>query len=389
MARNEFGVESNAGGGFSSFGGSNNIEDMLAEAADLSVADDEISEEKSSSFGRRRNKQSQPVREREETPAPSSFGGNNDFEDMFNEAANLSVEEDDDVEEAPQHFDMEQDGPVDDSFENSFTSDPISMDEDETEEYEAAEPTTNTFQNPDSFAGFENDKWSTDQQDDEPIDGGYYATDEVAPVEPEQVIEAPKPVPVPEPVRPVADLDPTFVPVSERKVAPAPVEEVQERYVPPMAPTVSAPVAVTESDVDYIEKVILTSDAIRDLPEEDGKAANILITGGVPVGTHQELVLAALLADRQILKTADAVLDAKSKGSVDRAFYILGLDERTFEEFGKMISNDLDASETVLFDGDRLRYARKLVDVVEGLTDGSIKRFEAVQSVLQAGELSD
>lgn len=386
MSRNEFGVESNAGGGFSSFGGSNNIEDMLAEAADLSVADDEISEEKSSSFGRRRNKQPQPVREREETTAPSSFGVNNDFEDMFNEAASLSVEEDDDVEESPQHFDMEQDVPVDDSFENSFASDPMNMDEDEVEEDEVAEPAPNTFQNPDSFAGFENDKWSTDQQDDEPIDGGYFGTDEVAPVEPEQVIEAPKPVPVPEPVEPVADLDPSFVPVSEREVAPAPVEEVQERSVTPM---VSAPVPVSESDVDYIEKVILTSDAIRDLPEEDGKAANILITGGVPVGTHQELVLAALLADRQILKTADAVLDAKSKGSVDRAFYILGLDERTFEEFGKMISNDLDASETVLFEGDRLRYARKLVDVVEGLTAGSIKRFEAVQSVLQAGELSD
>lgn len=382
MSRNEFGVESNAGGGFSSFGGSNNIDDMLAEAADLSVADDEVSEEKSSSFGRRRNKQSQPVVEREEPAAPS-FGISENFEDMLEEATSLSVDEDaeDDVEEysdQSEQYDMEQDAPVEESFENSFAPDPINIDE-------TPEP-ANTFQNPDSFAGFEDDKWDTEQQDDEPIDGGYFGTNE-----PEQVIEAPKPVPVPEPVsaEPLNNLDPSYVPVSEREVAPAPVEEVQERYVSPMTPTVSAPVAVTESDVDYIEKVILTSDAIRDLPEEDGKAANILITGGVPVGTHQELVLAALLADRQILKTADAVLDAKSKGSVDRAFYILGLDERTFEEFGKMISNDLDASETVLFDGDRLRYARKLVDVVEGLTDGSIKRFEAVQSVLQAGELSD
>lgn len=380
MSRNEFGVESNAGGGFSSFGGSNNIEDMLAEAADLSVADDEISEEKSSSFGRRRHKQSQPVAQREEPAAPS-FGVSEDFEDMFEEATNRSVEDDaeNEVEESTDQgyqYDMEQDAPVEESFENSFAPDPINMDE-------TPEPAANTFQNPDSFAGFEDDKWATEQQDEEPIDGGYYGT-----TEPEQVIEAPKPVPVPEPepVEPIADLDPSFIPVSEREVAPAPVEEVQERHVTPM---VSAPVAVTESDVDYIEKVILTSDAIRDLPEEDGKAANILITGGVPVGTHQELVLAALLADRQILKTADAVLDAKSKGSVDRAFFILGLDDRTFEEFGKMISNDLDASETVLFDGDRLRYARKLVDVVEGLTAGSIKRFEAVQSVLQAGELSD
>lgn len=383
MSRNEFGVESNAGGGFSSFGGSNNIDDMLAEAADLSVADDEVSEEKSSSFGRRRNKHPQPVVEREEPAAPS-FGVNDNFEDMFEEATNLSVEEDveDEVEETADQgyqYDMEQDAPVDEeSFENSFAPDPIDVDE-------TPEP-ANTFQNPDSFAGFEDDKWATDQQDDEPIDGGYFGTHE----EPEQVIEAPKPVPAPEPApEPVTDFDPTYVPVSEREVAPAPVEEVQERYVPPMSPMVSAPAAVTENDVDYIEKVILTSDAIRNLPEEDGKAANILITGGVPVGSHQELVLAALLADRQILKTADAVLDAKSKGSVDRAFFILGLDERTFEEFGKMISNDLDASETVIFDGDRLRYARKLVDVVEGLTAGSIKRFEAVQSVLQAGELSD
>ena len=83
----------------------------------------------------------------------------------------------------------------------------------------------------------------------------------------------------------------------------------------------------------------------------------------------------------------EANLAAKSKTSVDRAFYILGLDDATFVDFGKILSHDLESTETVIFEGDRLQYARKLVDVVESLPAVSIKRFEAVKSVLGAGEL--
>lgn len=364
MSRNEFGVEESDGGGFS-FGGSNNIEDMLEEAAGLSVADDEVSTgERSNSFRRHSKSAPKPVEVAPKAPE-NSFSNSDNFEDMFETATNLSVSEDSEVRSNPEidYFDLDDDSNSQDTYSNG----------------EAAESTSNNFENPDSFAGFEDSKW--DAEDDAPIDGGYGNEPETVTEVPVAASFEPEPTVAP-PVRPTPA---TIV------VAPAPVPVVEpipvqvERIVEPMV----KPVSISESDVDYIEKVILTSDAIRQLPEDDAKATNIFITGGIPVGSHQELVLAALLADRQILKTADAILEAKSNGSVDRAFYILGLDDRTFKEFGQMISNDLDASDTVIFEGDRLRYARRLVDVVEGLTDGSIKRFEAVQSVLQAGELSE
>lgn len=354
MAKNEFGVESSSSGGFGAGVGAD-FEDMFEEATNVSVVDDEISDGSHRGTPRAPKAPVEPVDPFtdelsfsagpdpvEEPDEPAGFDTPSDLDGMFEQAESFSVA-DDEISEVNAPEDQSE---LTDSF-DSFGAD--------------TEPS-------DSFSSF------MDNQDS-PVEPLSFDTSEQDSYsepeweEPEQVVAPP--APEPEAYSP---------PVVE---APAPVEE----QAPVSAPIPASAIAPAEGDVDYIERVILTSDAIRELPEDDAKAVNMFITAGQPVDSHQELVLTALLANRQILKTAEAILTAKSKSSVDRAFHILGLDDETFVDFGKILSHDLEATETVLFEGDRLQYARKLVDVVESLPAVSIKRFEAVKSVLGAGEL--
>lgn len=371
MARNEFGVESSNSGGFGA-GVGDDFESMFERATNASVADDEISETSSKksrkpqlSFESSSNTStfeddsaSQVEEEQSFEENESTFGVSDDVEEMFRQAENASVEddeEDDSVTSTSEEDDYTQN---DQSFED-FGSSSI------------ADLANSWPDSVDSGDTSHEDSFEEEQEQEEVI------------FEPEpesrQEEVAFEPEPEPEPVVETAPPSP------RRNISnPVPSISVPEKKSQPISTTNN-----TEEAVDYIERVILTSDAIRELSEEDGKAVNMFITAGQPVDSHQELVLTALQADRQIHKTADAILEAKSKTSVDRAFYILGLDEKTFMDFGKILSHDLESTESAIFEGDRLRYARKLVDVVEALPEISIKRFEAVKSVLGAGELED
>lgn len=372
--RNEFGVESSNSGGFGAGVGSD-FEDMFEEATAASVVDDEVSDTRRSRratpaepdyFNQPQAPQSPvPLEETSyETElsyepdstvqpepsfdeAPAGFGQTDDLDSMFEQAESVSVA-DDEVSE-PVH----QVPAVEESFGsfNSFGADAA-----------------------DSFESFGTDPefeeaQSFQQEPEQSFEAANW--NEPAAVEPEPVSE-------PE-VEPESEPDPVYY-------APTVADPTPSVVPAGSAPAPSAPPAA-EGSVDYIERVILTSDAIRELGDADAKAVNMFITAGQPVESHQELVLTSLLADRQIYKTAEAILAAKEKTSVDRAFYILGLDDATFVDFGKILSHDLESTETVIFEGDRLQYARKLVDVVESLPAVSIKRFEAVKSVLGAGEL--
>ena len=409
-SKNEFGVESSSGSGFG-IGVGDDFEDMFEEATAASVVDDEVSDT------RRRPATPAPVERdyfntpntaRQEPapvtpPAPSfseepafteeqsystpifdeigfeepSFASSGDVDDMFATAEGASVA-DDEVRDYGQNTGE----PELDAFDD-FGAEP--------EPTSAPEPSfssyTETPAEPDSFSG-----WTDPALDLDPEPSFSEAS---APVSVPAPVSAPAPAPAPVVApAPVSVPEPQPEPVYYQPTVTEPVPSVVPE--PPVAAVVPAPVErvaqrvaiPTEGDVDYIERVILTSDAIRELEEEDAKAVNMFVTAGSPVETHQELVLTALLADRQILKTAEAILDAKIKSSVDMAFHILGLDEATFVDFGKILSHDLQSTQTVIFEGDRLQYARKLVDVVEALPAVSIKRFEAVKSVLGAGELS-
>lgn len=306
------------------------------------------------------------------------FGVGDDFEDMFEDAMSRSVSDDevapthrDEAPEAPARVEVEAEEDFAD-FDAPELEDTSSVAETATGEETTAVDSFDDIGNDFDGFGEETSQWDS-YEDDSPVDGNLTETPE-AEVEPEpEIVEeaptpAPTPTPEPEPVPASVPAEPASKPASYQVSTPEPTEEA----------------------ISYIEQVILTSDAIRQLPDGDEKAANIFITGGNPVESHQEFVLAALLADKQILRTTEAVLEAKEKNSVDRAFYILGLDEITFAELGDLISHDLDSKVTISFhkdySGDRLAYARRLVDLLEELTAASVKRFEAVVAVLKAGE---
>lgn len=361
MARNEFGVESSDSGGFGA-GVGDDFESMFEEATNASVADDEISEtgtKKSRkpevSFETQNTRSFEdeaPQAQVEEEPtfnnSGPSFGVTDDVEELFRQAENASVE--------------------DEETEDSLYKDNEVASNNETE------VDHNQSENFEDFGS------SIDDLTDSWPDNNSSTYEEVEP-EQREVFFEPEPVIEPEPEPVIEEVVQHHAP--RRNISnPVPSISVPEIKTEPISTTDNM-----EEAVDYIERVILTSDAIRELSEDDGKAVNMFITAGQPVESHQELVLTALQADRQIHKTADAILEAKSKTSVDRAFYILGLDDKTFEDFGKILSHDLESTESAIFEGDRLRYARKLVDVVEALPEISIKRFEAVKSVLGAGEL--
>ena len=379
MGRNEFGVESSNSGGFGA-GAGDDFEDMFEEAISHSVVDDEVSEPR-----RRQSAPSAPVaaplpprveeeipfaREPEPAPSftepsftdepsfdgpsfsdttetePSSFGTPDDLEGMFSEAEDASLADDEVREPVAQEEDL-------DSF-DSFGAD------------EPAE-SFNSFDEPYSDPALEENTQSFGEvdwvdpvlaQDPDPIPAPSFSPEPVSAPSFEPVFASIPPVSTPEPVsipapEPVSAPAPASVPAPvSAPVAPAvepeavyytpTVTEPRPSVVPDPSATVSAPpVAPAESDVDYIESVILTSDAIRELDEVDAKAVNMVISAGQPVDSHQELVLTALRADRQILKTSEAILEAKEKSSVDRAFHILGLDDATFVDFGKILSHYL------------------------------------------------
>lgn len=377
-SRNEFGAEPSSGGGFGA-GVGDDFEDMFDQATAASVVDDEISEARRAPssapapapvVAEKSYFDTAPAVQEEITPSfdaeedeASSFIASSDTEAMFTEAEATSVA-DDEIRES--------ESPIFDSFE-SFGIESSAVEDEPPVFQPTPEPELQPEpEEQDSFNGWSDPALDLDL---EPVVVESPPVAVVAPIAPAPAPAAAEPAPVAQPE--AVYFEPTIA-------EPIP-SVVAERTAPPSkAPVVSR----TEDDVDYIERVILTSDAIRDLEEEDAKAVNMFVTAGSPVETHQELVLTSLLADRQILKTAEAILESKVKSSVDMAFHILGLDEATFVDFGKILSHDLQSSETVIFEGDRLRYARKLVDVVEALPPVSIKRFEAVRSVLGAGELS-
>lgn len=434
MARNEFGVESSDSGGFGA-GVGNDFDDMFEEANSRSVVDDEVAAPETRR--RRSNRQTEqapvysdapleeeqnldfetpvePELQYEPEPAPSleapSFGQTADVDFMFDEAESRAQVDDEsylenaDIPEILNSLTGEdtQDVSSEDSFENFGSGS-----EDQNLEGFGSE---GSYYDEPSVAD-DLDSWvdpaiASDFEDEQPqLSFGNYEPAQPEPTyEPEPSYDAEpqfeqsfEQAEDPEPVSYIEDAPSVFAPAVEE---PAPaavtysptVSEPRPSYEPqvPTVPVeVPRPAQVAEDgSVDYIERVILTSDAIRDLPENDAKAVNLFITAGQPVATHQELVLAALFADRQILKTAEAILEAKSKSSLDQAFFILALDDATFVDFGKILSHDLASTETVRFEGDRLQYARKLVDVVDSLPAESIARFEAVRSVLGAGELS-
>lgn len=375
--RNEFGVESSDGGGFGFSADDDGFEAMFEEATAASVADDEISEPVPSRRSQRAQREEEPyapeepVRPQAPEPVesfeqPSDEFGATSFEEVESDAPEVSVEEllrDPALTTSVPDF----------GFNESENQEVISVDNDFND--------FGNFEEPENTDTVEWTDPALDQHYSPDLEGSRSFEPTIWP--------EPQPSFTPDPE---STLEPSFYPEPVAEVTPVAIPEPEPVSVPvATAPiTVQAPVATpvppSEGDVDYIERVILTSDAIRDLQDADAKAVNMFITAGQPVDSHQELVLTALRADRQILKTADAILSAKSKTSVDRAFFILGLDESTFVDFGKILSHDLESTETVLFEGDRLQYARRLVDVVDNLADVSISRFEAVKAVLGAGE---
>lgn len=365
--RNEFGVESSDSGGFGFSADDDGFEEMFEAATSASVADDEISEPAPNRRSQRTQREESSAPEQPVQPEPPE------------PVAQLEQPADDSYEDEPAELSVEEllrdtapsETPEDSSY--GFIE----------PEDQPAEDDFSDFGDFQEFEGNGTAEWS-----DPALDQEYSANPEPEGTFAPDVWPDPQPNYVPEPEEeqsasfypePVEAATPTVEPDPEPVVAPVAVEAPAMIPAPPVA-------ASSEGDVDYIERVILASDAIRDLEDSDSKAVNMFITAGQPVESHQELVFAALGADRQILKTADAILSAKAQTSVDRAFFILGLDESTFVDFGKILSHDLESTETVLFEGDRLQYARRLVDVVDKLPDVSISRFKAVKAVLGAGE---
>ncbi len=447
MARNEFGVESSDSGGFGAGVGSD-FDDMFEQANSLSVVDDEVAAPETRR--RRSNRQAEqtpvysdaPLEEQSFEPiakpepefsfadepereqnsevltgfdAPS-FGQTEDVDFMFEEAEGRALVDDEpsiadtDIPEFLSNLTGESSTPQEEPFEDfgassADGSDLLGFEGSSADEHDLLGFEDSAIDEQDEFTDWVDPAIAADFEDEQPqlsFGNSDPANDPQPSFAPETVqqpsFEQPQePVSYREPVaeqkpvaEPVATPEPVVTPVEPTISEPRPsYEPATQETVPTVPVAVQQPVvAPDEGSVDYIERVILTSDAIRDLPEDDAKAVNLFITAGQPVATHQELVLAALFADRQILKTADAILEAKSKSSLDQAFFILALDDETFVDFGKILSHDLAATETVRFEGDRLQYARKLVDVVDSLPAESIARFEAVRSVLGAGELN-
>lgn len=316
-----------------------------------------------------------------------NLNGVGSFEDILRDAENASVTEEDDFDPTLGFgFNGDSDANVNETVEEQIDDDEVVEDLEYTQETINDESTSvDGKEEVSDFDEYVNSSFDTDfdfnsAQDVEVVDNEFNSNSEI--VEQVDVITESSGFNAPEKTSVIKNSA-----VSE--VAP---ESVVDKEVPSV-PTPVSHLSVDTSrnglqindKVGFIGAVVATSDAIRSLPEDSVKAVNIFITDGSPVSTHTDLVLAALSANLDTLEIVQAIVEAKQKEAVDMAFYILALSEPILKGVGNFISNDFSTDVKVIYNGDKLSYARELVNAIQGLTNESIERFNAVKLVLEAG----
>lgn len=203
----------------------------------------------------------------------------------------------------------------------------------------------------------------------------------------------------PEPIQKPAEKNPSFEETTPTIVEQAPVERKVEteaaHQVPEVVhqkveqPIVKNNYADSNISLDETSKIIAILDTYRSLTTEEKLVSAQLITNSdVDLQDKQieaKLIIATLGLKNILEKTIKTLLEAKKLDPVERAFYVIDLDDEVLYPLGSLVSaffdKEIEPAKT------RINYSRELVSLIEELTNETIDFIKATEKILDSAKL--
>lgn len=161
-----------------------------------------------------------------------------------------------------------------------------------------------------------------------------------------------------------------------------------------VAPSTPTPVTVPEprpariqmrseaDELSIVSKAIRILEVYRPLTDEVKAVASQLITNGEELLNEAQFVVKVLNVDPDLNNTMRAFVEAKSLDPVERAFYVIGLDQHSMHNLGALIDafsgNTTDKSLSNIF------YAKSIVHEIDKLDSRAVSFVEATEAILSA-----
>lgn len=170
---------------------------------------------------------------------------------------------------------------------------------------------------------------------------------------------------------------------------PAPVEVTEEQ-------SGTSEFVSEEPEASYnlhlVSRIAATLDAIRDLDEEYQLSANSFISAPEqPTRDEFELVYRSLSAPEILHRTMLALIEASSVDAMERAFYLLALDDEVLISVGSLTQSfsESELPAGLSMGNDKLPYARDLVKGIGRLSEENVKHIVATEAVLASAMLTE
>lgn len=164
-------------------------------------------------------------------------------------------------------------------------------------------------------------------------------------------------------------------------------ESIDPEVVAPVkaAPQASRALGDSSLNPNLANKIILTLDVLRSLdPREREVAQQIIKSGKEQPENESEAVVQALQAPSLLREVIKALLESKDIEPVDRAFYILRLDQPVTKNLNGLVASLHNTENAKSVQNDRLELARHLVGTIEDLSEEHMGYVRAASAVLNA-----
>lgn len=185
-----------------------------------------------------------------------------------------------------------------------------------------------------------------------------------------------------EPVEELTETEPTPQEVlNERESEDEPGEVDSDLVEEPTAVDYSA----QNLDAALVARILRISTKYRELSDKERRVVTQFINNGEVIEAEEDLVLAVLNADSALTRIMRALHEARGRESIDRAFYVIELDETILRGVGSLMA--VFGNPEIPTDLPHSKYAREVVLGIDLLDDSSMELVTATESVLSAGEV--
>lgn len=162
--------------------------------------------------------------------------------------------------------------------------------------------------------------------------------------------------------------------------------EVVEDSLAEDAEIASTAVGATLVDAALVGRVLRIIDEYRKLKPEEQKVVSQFLNEGVVIEDESELVVAVLNVDPLLTKIMRALREGRELDPVDRAFYIIDLEDDVLRSLGSLMS--VFGHEEISEELPHSKYAREVVNGIDSLGNDAMGLVNATEAVLSAGEVS-